>query len=339
MSAFTRPNRRRFLKSTAIGAGAVGLAASGFRPAFAQSYPEQTIDVVIPTREGGGADRLYRAFTSVWSDYLGADFEAGFFPGASGRVGYDVFLGKRQPNAYNLLFGNMGPELAVLAVQEPDYAWKEDFRYFVRLDSDPSVMFVAADSPFQTVDDVIKAGKERTLSVGTSRLPHPASIGALLLGEETGANFNLIPLSGGRNTIAGVVTGEVDLGVLPLAGVYASGDAVRVLLLWTDERPALEGISEVPLVNEHFNTDFPPLVSSRAFAVHSSVIDEHPDRFQKLQETAQQAAADPAWPEAAKEAGQPVEILQYGDMEACDRFAERMIELAQRYKPLLTGEG
>ena len=339
MSAFTSTTRRRFLKSTAIGAGAAGLAASGLRPAFAQSYPEQTIDVVIPTREGGGADRLYRAFTSVWSDYLGADFEAGFFPGASGRVGYDVFLGKREPNAYNLLFGNMGPELAVLAVQEPDYAWREDFRYFVRLDSDPSVMFVSADSPFQTVDDVVAAAKERTLSVGTSRLPHPASIGALLLAEETGAQFNLIPLSGGRNTIAGVVTGEVDLGVLPLAGVYASGDAIRILLIWNEERPDLEGLAQVPLVNEHFNTDFPPLVSSRAFAVHSSVIDEHPDRFQKLQETARQAAEDPAWPEAAKEAGQPVEILDYGGLEECDRFAERMIELAERYKPLLTGEG
>ncbi|MDX1540401.1 MAG: tripartite tricarboxylate transporter substrate-binding protein [Geminicoccaceae bacterium] len=339
MTAFNPTTRRRFLWTSAIGAGAAGIAASGFRPALAQSFPERTMDVVIPTREGGGADRLYRAFTSVWKEHLGTDFEVGFFPGASGRVGYDVYLKKREANAYNLLFGNMGPELAVLAVQDPDYAWHEDFRYFVRLDSDPSVMFVAADSPFQTVDDVIAAGKERTLSVGTSRLPHPASIGALLVAEETGAQFNLIPLSGGRNTISGVVTGEVDLGVLPLAGVYASGDAVRVLMIWHDERPALDGISEVPLVNEHLGTDFPPLVSSRAFAVHSSVIDEYPDRFQVLQDTARQAAEDPAWPEAAKEAGQPVEILNYGGLEECDEFARRMIELAERYKPLLTGEG
>ena len=32
-------------------------------PAFA-AYPERNIDVIIPTREGGGADRLFRAFTS-----------------------------------------------------------------------------------------------------------------------------------------------------------------------------------------------------------------------------------------------------------------------------------
>ncbi len=329
-----RQSRRAFLGTSAA---AAALAAT--RPALAQSFPENNIDVVIPTREGGGADRLFRAFASVWEPRLGVQLEPGFYPGAAGRVGYEVYLGNTEANGYNLIFGNMGPEIAVMVVSDADYSFPEDFQYFARLDSDPSVLFVAADSPFQTVDDVIAAGKERTLAVGTSRLPHPASIGALLLAEHTGAQFNLVPLSGGRNTIAGVVTGEMDFGVLPSGGVAASGDALRTLAVWDNQNPMPSQLNDAPTVNDHFGTSFPPLVSARAFGIHTSVIEDQPERFQMLSDTAKAAAMDPAWEVAAREAGQPIEILNYGDREACTEYVQGMIELSQRYKGLLTGTG
>ena len=330
----TRGQTRRSFLGTSAAAG--GLVLSG--PSFAQTFPERTVDVVIPTREGGGADRLFRAFATIWEEKLGAQLEPGFYPGAAGRVGYEVFLGKSEPNAYNLLFGNMGPEIAVMIVSEADYSFPEDFQYFCRLDTDPSVLFVAADSPFQTVDDVIAAAKERTLTVGTSRLPHPASIGALLLAEHTGAQFNLVPLSGGRNTIAGVVTGEMDFGVLPSGGIAAAGDALRTLAVWDDENPMPDRLNNAPTVNQHFGTSFPPLVSARAFGIHTAAIEQHPERFQTLSDTAKAAYEDPAWIEAAREAGQPVEILNYGGIEECTAYVNSMIELARRYKDLLSGQ-
>jgi tripartite-type tricarboxylate transporter receptor subunit TctC len=327
--------RREVLQATSLTLGAMALG----RRAMAADFPSRNFDVVIPTREGGGADRLLRAFAGVWKSYLDVELEIGFFPGASGAVGYQVFMGKRDPNPHNLLFGNMGPELAVMVVQAPGYSYPEDFQYFARLDVDPSVMFVNADSPFQTVDDVIEAAKERPLNVSTSRLPHPASIGALLLGEHTGAQFNLVPLSGGRNTIAGVVTGEVDLGVLPAGSVGAAGDALRTLLIWDDTNPNPEVFSNAPTMNEHFGTSAPALVSSRAFAIHTATIEQFPDEVALLESTARQAAEDPAWIEAAKEANQPVELLNFGDRAACDTFAVGMIEQATKYKGLLTGQG
>lgn len=338
MSERFKTSRRRFLQGGATALAAAGLVPAASRLAWGQDFPQQNIDVVIPTREGGGADRLYRSFTSVWREHLNTDFEVGFFPGASGAVGYQVYVNQREPNPHNLLFGNMGPEMAVMVVQDADYSFPEDFQYFAHIDLDPSVMFVSADSPFQTVDDVIAAGKERTLSVATSRLPHPASMGMLLLAEETGAQVNLIPLSGGRNTIAGVVTGETDLGVLPSGSVAGAGEAVRALAVWGDENPLPDMLNNAPTVNQHFGTSFPALVSSRAFAVHTKTIEDYPEEFEILQNTSREAFDDPAWPEAAKQAGQPVELLSYGDREDCTRLAKSMIELAQRYKGLLTGK-
>lgn len=327
--------RREFLQATSLTLGAM---AFGGR-AMAADFPTQNFDVVIPTREGGGADRLFRAFAGVWKTYLDVELEPGFFPGAAGAVGYQVYLGKRDPNPHNLLFGNMGPELAVMVVQEPGYSYPEDFQYIARLDVDPSTMFVSADSPFQNVDDVIAAAKERVLNMSTSRLPHPASIGALLLAEHTGAQFNLVPLSGGKNTIAGVVTGEVELGVLPSGSVASAGEALRTLLVWDDKNPNPATLTNAPTMNDHFGTQAPPLVSSRAFGIHTATIEQFPDEVALLESTAKQAAEDPAWIEAAKAAKQPLEILKFGDRAACEAFAVGMIEQAKRYRGLLTGRG
>jgi len=59
--------RRSFLK-TGAAAGGLMLSSGLSSPALA-AYPDRNIDVIIPTREGGGADRLFRAFTSVWKNY------------------------------------------------------------------------------------------------------------------------------------------------------------------------------------------------------------------------------------------------------------------------------
>ena len=121
-------NRRRFLTTTAAASGAALAMPSIAR---ASTFPESNINVIIPTREGGGADRNFRAFTSIWKTKLGADFEPGFFPGASGRVGYEVYMGKEEPNAYNLIFGNMGPEVLNWAMQPPGFDIN-DYFYFGR---------------------------------------------------------------------------------------------------------------------------------------------------------------------------------------------------------------
>lgn len=68
---FSNLNRRRFL-GTSIAATGLTLAAP--RIARAADYPDRNISVIIPTREGGGADRNFRAFTSIWKDKLGTDF-------------------------------------------------------------------------------------------------------------------------------------------------------------------------------------------------------------------------------------------------------------------------
>lgn len=336
MSNFKAPSRRRFLQGTAAVAGAAALA----KPfgAFAAGYPERNIDVIIPTREGGGADRNFRAFTGAWSKYLnGTKFEPGFFPGASGRVGYEVFMGKHKPDCYSLIFGNMGPEVLNWVVKEPTFN-VNDYAYFGRVDTDPGCVFVGAKSKFQNIDDIVAEGKKRKLNVGTSRMAHPASIGILALGEKTGAQFNLIPLSGGKNTVNGAVTGEVDFSVLTSGTVAARGKAVRTVLVFHDKNLLGPKLDNAPTINDHFGMKLPPMLSARAFAIHKAAIDKYPDRFKVLEETFPKVFTDQDFlTEYKKLKGNP-EYLAPGGLAECEKYVKEIMEIGARFKPLISGK-
>ncbi len=332
MTKFIKMGRRGFLKTSAAAGGALAMPAIA---RAAEDYPSRNINVIIPTREGGGADRNFRAFTSVWKEKLGTDFEPGFFPGASGRVGYEVYMGKNEPDAYSLIFGNMGPEVLNWAMQPPSFDIN-DYFYFGRVDTDPCCLFVGTESPLQTMDDIIAEGKKRKLNVGTSRMAHPASIGLLALGDETGAQFNLIPLSGGKNTVAGAVTGEVDFSVLTSGSVIAAGDAVKTLLVFGENRVG-EQLDDAPSMNSVYGTDLPEMLSARAFAIHRKAAEDYPERLEKLTTTFKEAFEDPALLEAYVASRGTPEYLNYGGIEECEAFKQAMLELGAKYKPLLTG--
>lgn len=325
-------SRRRFLGT---GVAATSFALTAPQTARAAGYPERNISVIIPTREGGGADRNFRAFTSIWKTKLGTDFEPGFFPGASGRVGYEVYMGKNKPDAYSLIFGNMGPEVLNWAIQAPTFD-VNDYFYFGQVDKDPGCLFVGAESKLQTLDDVIAEGKKRKLNVGTSRMAHPASIGLLALGEATGAQFNLIPLSGGKNTVAGAVTGEVDFSVLTSGSVIAAGEAVKTLLVFGENRVGA-ALNDAPSMNSVYGTDLPEMLSSRAFGIHKKAADDHPDRMDKLSSTFKAAFDDPALLKAYIASKGTPEYLSYGGIEECDTFKNAMLALGAKYKTMLSG--
>jgi len=294
---------------------------------------------VIPTGQGGGAERLARVFDDFWGPLLKTNFEYSFYPGAAGQVGYELFIHKRERDGYNLLFGNMGPEMIMYALRKPNYRFPEDYQYFCRTDVDDSIIFVRQKSPLRRLEDLAAEAKKRSVNVAVSRLPHPASIGMLALGKAINGRFNLVPYGGGNPTQIAVLNGEVDCGALPLAGVVSLGDQLRILGVFNDDFKLGSYTNNSPPVNKVFGTKIPDLSSSRAWAIHSEVIQKHPDRFALLEKTARQVFQMPAYKEAYKKTGAPVETIQFGDGALCERYARGMVDLANEYRSLLTAKG
>jgi len=326
--------RRRLL------AGAAAAMAVGALPdSRAQTFPSRNMRVVVPTAQGGGADRLARSFDDFWAPLLKTQFEYNFFPGAAGQVGYELYLNRREKDGHNLLFGNMGPEMIMYALQKPPYRFPQDYQYFCRLDVDDSIIFVRQKSPFRRIEDVVAEAKKRAVNVATSRLPHPASIGVLALGNAVKARFNLVPYGGGNPTIVSVMNGEADCGTLPTASIIALGDQMRILAVFNDDNQLGHHTNNAPPVNKVFGTKIPPLYSSRAWAIHTEVIEKFPDRFALLEKTSKAVFDNPKYRQEYAKTGAPVETIQYGDRALCTRYAQGMIELANEYRSLLSAKG
>jgi len=78
--------------------------------------------------------------------------------------------------------------------------------------------------------------------------------------------------------------------------------------------------------------------SSRSWAIHTEAIEKFPDRFALLEKTSKQVFNNPKYKEAYAKTGAPVEGIEYGDRQACNRYVKSIIELANEYRSLLTAK-
>lgn len=325
-------SRRAFLKLSAAGIAAAGLP----QLSHAADFPERTMSVYVPTAAGGGADRNFRSFASVWKDHLPGEFEPSFYPGAAGRVGYETYMGKASDDCHDLIFGNMGPEVLNWVVKEPTFSI-DDYFYFLMVDADPGSIYLSEKSDMKTLEDIIAEGKKRTLTVGTSRLAHPASLGMLVLANKTGMKVNLIPLSGGKNTRNGVLTGEVDLGVLPATTIMGR-KGLNIVGLFDEVNAVPEKMPNAVLVNTDYELGIPPLAAgARAFGIKKSAADKYPERFSQLVETGMKVFDDPAYKDAVLEAKGSWELISPGGADACKNYVDSITAVGKEYRDLLTG--
>lgn len=324
-------DRRYFLKLSAA-ALAMGLPTLG----FGAEFPSRTMEVYIPTRAGGGADRNFRSFAGVWKKHLGGEFEPAFYPGAAGRVGYETYMGKASDDCHDLIFGNMGPEVLNWVVRKPTFSL-DDYFYFLMVDADPGSVFISEKSSMKTLEDVITEGKKRTLTIATSRLAHPASLGMLVLANKTGMKVNLVPMSGGKNTRNGVLTGELDLGVLPATTVMKR-KGIKILGLFDEKNLVPDKMPGAVLINTEYKLGIPPIAAgARAFGIKKAAADKYPDRFNKLVETGMKVFKDPAYKEAVIKNKGSWELIAPGGAVECSEYVANITALGKQYRNLLTG--
>jgi len=327
--------RRTFVGGLAATAGLA--AASPF--ASAQTYPNRRFSVVIPTGQGGGAERIARPFDMAWGPMLKTQFEYSFHPGAGGQIGYELYVKRRPRDGHNFLFGNMGAETIMYVIQKPDYNFPRDFIYFSQVEIDDSCIYVNRNSPFKTIQDVVAAAKKRTLNVSVSRLPTQTSIGVLALGEATDTRFNLIPYGGGNPSYIAVLNGEVDVGAGPMVGVMTLIDKFKVLGVFNRKQNVYADLTDnAPTINSTFKVELPDLFTCRAWGVHTEWADKNPELFAMLERTARDAHASPIFREGYKKTGATDRNLLYGDRKACTEYVEATIKIAQRYEKVLTAK-
>lgn len=247
--------RRRLINSLVALFGVVimGVAAADARSAAESGTgPRDKLHLTAPAAPGGGWDTITREFQSVVGENgLSETTEVLNIPGAGGTIGLARLSTK--VGAGNTMMATGAVMMGSIVTTESRVTI-QDVTPIARLADDYGVVVVPADSPYRTIQDLFAAWHADLMSVvvggGSAGGTDHLLTGMLMeaAGVDTG-KLNYIAYPGGGEVVAGLLGGDLDIGVssyAEFAGQIESGE-LRALGLSAPE--PLQGVN-VPTFRE-----------------------------------------------------------------------------------------
>lgn len=176
----------------------------------AQDYPDRPIELVVPYGAGGGNDLTARVMAAVAPDYLGQPVVIRIRPGAGSITGLSE-VARARPDGYTL--GWPGPHSIVIsAFQKVPLDFFKDLVPIAQMVEWQWFLVVPGDSPFNTLEDLIKHAKEKPGDIlmansGNLAIGH---LPALELEHLAGVEFTHLPFDGGGPANAAVLSGSAN---------------------------------------------------------------------------------------------------------------------------------
>jgi tripartite-type tricarboxylate transporter receptor subunit TctC len=133
-----------------------------------EKYPSRPIDFVATWGTGGGADAMARQIATLAQPVLGVPLPVSNVPGAAGNTGMAQLLAAK-PDGYTLAT-YIQDTLMTIPMGLARYK-VDDFEWITRTQVADSFLFVKADSPFRTAQELFKhaqanPGKLRVAGTG-----------------------------------------------------------------------------------------------------------------------------------------------------------------------------
>lgn len=291
-----------------------GLAAAAATvrpgPAHASDFPSRPVDIVVGFPPGGGTDMVARAFADAARRHSPQPFVVVNRPGASGALGLTDVLGTR-PDGHRVAL--VTSELAILPALNQVRFSVDDFRFIARLNADPSVLYVRADSPFATLEDFTaearrRPGHLRAADAGIGSIFHLANAA---WAERAAVEVTHVPFQGSAPGVVALLGGHVDSMTTGPAegGQHVAGGRLRALAVMGDAR--LAAFPDVPTLKER-GMDL-SIGVWRGLGVRQ---DTPPPIVDALAEIARRVAVDAGFREAMVRGNQTLAFAEGAEFEA-----------------------
>ncbi|MDG2088348.1 MAG: tripartite tricarboxylate transporter substrate-binding protein [Arenicellaceae bacterium] len=214
---------------------------------YAQNYPVETITILTHSRPGGGSDVFLRELSRYLTPKLGANIIVKNVTGGSGAAAI-AELSRAKPDG-SKFYATTPTFIYTSLLSQPAYTYK-DVEPLVNLFFDPELIYTAADSSFQSLEDVLDKARS---SRGLWGAANPGSLERQSLEQlklATGLNAAVISHEGGGDLMINVLNRTLDIGVgeaQELQSQLAAG-RLRVLATFSDAR--LSQFPNIPTVHE-----------------------------------------------------------------------------------------
>jgi len=208
-------------------------------PAGAQDYPTKPINLVIQYPAGGSTDLTARALALAAKKSLGQPLVCENKSGGGGTVGVALVAAK-PADGYTIGVVTSSPTIA-FHMGKLTFHPLNDLTPIIRWGNYLFGITVRADSPWKTIQDLLKYAKENPgkVSYGSPGVGTPTHLSTEELGMAAGIKFTHIPSKGIAENNTALLGGHIDIisdssGWAPLvdAGKF------RLLATWGEKRCA-----------------------------------------------------------------------------------------------------
>jgi len=208
--------------------------------ASAQDFPAKPVRLVIGYAAGGPTDVIGRLIAQDMAASLGQPVVVENKTGANGLIG-TLEVKKAPADGYTLLVTTLSHNVnAILLGDKKPYDPLKDFTPISLVAFLPMVMVTRAESPLNSVQDVVRAAKARPgeISYASAGNGGSAHLAGALLGSLTHTEMTHVPFRGNAPALTEVMAGRVSYMFYPMIGIteQIAQKRLKALAVTTEKR-------------------------------------------------------------------------------------------------------
>ena len=203
--------RRQFQRGLAATLASAPLLGAA-RPVRAgvDRYPTRPVRVIVPFSPGGGSDVIGRQIAHELSMAMGQNFIVENRPGAGGSIGSRE-IALAEADGYNLLLATSSTHgINPFIYRNPGYDPLKDFAPISMLATSEYALSVAANSPIESVADLIRLGRSRPTHYASSGNGTTSHLAGALLSSMTSTPFVHVPYKSSGPARTDLIGGQVE---------------------------------------------------------------------------------------------------------------------------------
>jgi len=219
--------------------------------AYAQSYPERPLRLVVPFATGGTSDILARLIAPGLWNAMGQPVIADNRPGAGSNVGSEI-VAKAAPDGYTLLIATPALASNPALYGKLNYDPVASFTPITLLAEIPIALVVHPSLPAKSVRELIDLAKSQPgkLNFGSSGNGGIGHLVGELFKSSTGVNMVHVPYKGNGPALIDLMAGVLNLTFTDIAGggPFIKAGKMRPLAIASARRSA--ALPDVPTMIE-----------------------------------------------------------------------------------------
>ncbi|QWD96376.1 tripartite tricarboxylate transporter substrate binding protein [Polynucleobacter sp. MG-6-Vaara-E2] len=216
------------------------------------SYPNRTIQTIMPLQAGSGVDILMRPIAQRMSESLGQAITIENIPGGAGLIGAAKIA---QSPADGYVLGAFNDSILTMLpnlYKKIDYDPVQSFSPISEVAAITFVLVANPSFPGNTAADLVRIAKEKPgkIDYASGGNGSPQHIGMEIFRQYTGAPIVHIPYRGAAAAVTDVMAGQVPVMISALSVVLPHIRAGKLKVLGVASKTRSPLLPNIPTINE-----------------------------------------------------------------------------------------